>query len=125
RAFISLYNQQIQYYKSQNPPNQAKIQQLQQLIDQLNQFMGTLSCWSAVRPSGGAARQTIDRENDANVNRDPQDDRLKRACTNAGRKRRTLWPLSLTPLRRAATAFPNRHPASATSPGGLRAARPT
>ena len=43
RAFISLYNQQIQYYKSQNPPNQAKIQQLQQLIDQLNQFMGTLS----------------------------------------------------------------------------------
>jgi hypothetical protein len=43
RAFISLYNQQIQFYKSQNPPNQGKIQQLQQLIDQLNQFIGTLS----------------------------------------------------------------------------------
>jgi hypothetical protein len=43
QAFISLYQRQIDYYKSLNPPNQAKIQQLQQLIDQLNQFIGTLS----------------------------------------------------------------------------------
>jgi len=43
RAFINLYNQQIQFYKAQQPPNQGKIDQLQKLIDQLNQFIGTLS----------------------------------------------------------------------------------
>lgn len=42
-AFINLYRIQQQFYQSQNPPDQAKIQQLQQLIDQLNQFIGTLS----------------------------------------------------------------------------------
>jgi len=42
-AFINLYKLQQQFYKSQNPPNDAKVQQLQQLIDQLNQFIGTLS----------------------------------------------------------------------------------
>jgi hypothetical protein len=43
RAFINLYNRQIQFYKAQQPPDQGKIDQLQQLIDQLNQFIGTLS----------------------------------------------------------------------------------
>jgi hypothetical protein len=43
QRFIDLYNRQIQFYKSQNPPNQAMIDQLQKLIDQLKQFIGTLS----------------------------------------------------------------------------------
>ncbi len=40
QAFINLYNQQKAYYQAQTPPDEAKIQQLQQLIDQLNQFIG-------------------------------------------------------------------------------------
>jgi hypothetical protein len=37
QAFIALYQRQIQYYQSQNPPNQGMIQQLQQWIQQLQQ----------------------------------------------------------------------------------------
>ncbi len=37
QAFIGLYTRQIQYYKSQQPPNQAMIQQLQNSIQQLQQ----------------------------------------------------------------------------------------
>jgi hypothetical protein len=37
RAFINLYNRQIDFYKSQQPPNDAEIQRLQNLIQQLQQ----------------------------------------------------------------------------------------
>lgn len=43
QAFINLYKQQQAFYQAQQPPNQAEIQRLQQLIDQLNQFIGGLS----------------------------------------------------------------------------------
>lgn len=43
QRFIDLYNQEIRYYQSQNPPNQAQIDRLQGLIQQLQQFIATLN----------------------------------------------------------------------------------
>ena len=43
QQFINLYNQEIQYYQSQTPPNQAQINQLQNSIQQLQQFIGILN----------------------------------------------------------------------------------
>ena len=37
QAFINLYQREIQFYQTQNPPNQAMITQLQQWIQQLQQ----------------------------------------------------------------------------------------
>src|SRR5579863_5496251 len=37
QAFINLYQREIEYYKSLNPPNQQMINQLQQSIQQLQQ----------------------------------------------------------------------------------------
>lgn len=43
QRFIDLYNQEIRYYQSQNPPNQAQVNRLQGLIQQLQQFMAMLN----------------------------------------------------------------------------------
>jgi len=42
RAFIRLYQDQIDRLQAQQPPPQAEIERLQGLIDQLNQFIDTL-----------------------------------------------------------------------------------
>lgn len=43
QAWIQLYQDQIARLQAQQPPDTARIQELQDLIDQLNQFRGTLN----------------------------------------------------------------------------------
>lgn len=43
QAFIGLYQREIQFYKSQIPPNQGMVNQVQSKIDQLNQFIAGLN----------------------------------------------------------------------------------
>jgi len=42
KAFLDMYEPQLQAAKNQQPPNQQVISQLQPLVDQLNQFIATL-----------------------------------------------------------------------------------